>query len=419
MTRFNKLNYTNSSLKKKNFYLYPLLENGFSKQDLEIGSKIIKTGLLTMGAITKKFEINFAKKLGCKYALMTNSGSSANLLAAYAACNPLRKIKFKKKDEALIPALCWPTSLWPLYQTGLKIKFIDIDPTTLNVNAEDLIKNISKRTKVIMLINILGTATDVKKITSFAKKKKIIVIEDNCEALGAKLNSKYLGTLGDFGTFSFFYSHQITSGEGGMITCNNKEDYKILLSLRSHGWSRGVKSDYINYSKKYPNLDPRYIFINQGFNLRPTEMQAGLAQNQFKRLKKFIINRTKNREKIIHSLKKNKKWNNQFEFISVPKNISPSFMGLPVLVNKRFKNKKKNFINYLEQQGIETRPILSGSFVNQPAAKLFKLKKNNKKKLMNVQIVEDLGFLIGLHTKTIDKKHLNLITNCFLNIDKI
>ena len=204
-----------------------------------------------------------------------------------------------------------------------------------------------------------------------------------------------------------------------MITCNNKEDYKILLSLRSHGWSRGVKSDYINYSKKYPNLDPRYIFINQGFNLRPTEMQAGLAQNQFKRLKKFIIKRTKNREKIIHSLKKNKKWNNQFEFISIPKNISPSFMGLPVLVNKRFKNKKKNFINYLEQQGIETRPILSGSFVNQPAAKLFKLKKNNKKKLMNVQIVEDLGFLIGLHTKTINKKQLNLITSCFLNIDKI
>jgi CDP-6-deoxy-D-xylo-4-hexulose-3-dehydrase len=148
-------------------------------------------------------------------------------------------------------------------------------------------------------------------------------------------------------------------------------------------------------------------------------MQAGLAQNQFKRLKKFIIKRTKNREKIIHSLKKNKNWNNQFEFISTPKNISPSFMGLPVLVNKRFKNNKKNFINYLEQQGIETRPILSGSFVNQPAAKLFKLKKNNKKKLMNVQIVEDLGFLIGLHTKTINKKQLNLITNCFLNIDKI
>ena len=419
MSKFNKLNFTNSRLNQKNFYLYPLLENGFSKKDLNIGSKILKTGLLTMGAVTRKFENDFAKKLGCKYALMTNSGSSANLLAAYAASNPLRKVRFKKNDEALIPALCWPTSLWPLYQTGLKIKFIDIDVTTLNVNADDLIKNITKKTKVIMLINVLGLSTDVKKIISFAKKRKIIVIEDNCEALGGKLNNKYLGTFGDFGTFSFFYSHQITSGEGGMVICNNKEDFKILVSLRSHGWSRGEEKDYINYSKKNPNLDPRYIFINQGFNLRPTEMQAGLAQNQFRRLKKFVIKRSQNRIKIIQSIKKNKKWNNQFEFITVPHNVSPSFMGLPVLMNERYINKKKTFINYLEQNGIETRPILTGSFLNQPAARLFQLNKNNKKKLINVQKVQDLGFLIGLHTKTINKKQIDLITRCFLNIDNI
>ena len=147
------------------------------------------------------------------------------------------------------------TSLWPLVQAGLKINFIDIDPLTLNVKADDLIKKITSRTKVIMIINVLGLSPDVKRIRDYCKRKKIILIEDNCESLGAKFEKKYLGTYGDFGTFSFFYSHQITSGEGGMIVCKNREDYEILKSLRSHGWSRDEKT-----AKKYPNLDPRCIY---------------------------------------------------------------------------------------------------------------------------------------------------------------
>ena len=170
---------------------------------------------------------------------MVNSGSSANLLAAFAACNPLRKNRFKRGDHALIPALCWSTSLWPLVQSGLKPKFIDVDPKTLNLDANHIISKITKKTKVIMLVNVLGISANNKKITNYAKKKGIIVLEDNCEALGAKYSKNFLGTFGDFGTFSFFYSHQITSGEGGMIVCNNKKDYEILLALRSHGWSRG------------------------------------------------------------------------------------------------------------------------------------------------------------------------------------
>ena len=206
---------------------------------------------------TRIFENNFAKKLNAKYALMVNSGSSANLLATFASCNPLRKNRFVSGDQALIQSLCWPTSLWPLVQAGLKIKFVDIDSTTLNVKADEIIKKVTKKTKVILIINVLGLSPDIEKIRNFCKKNKIILIEDNCEALGAKYNKKYLGTYGDFSTFSFFYSHQITSGEGGMITCKNKSDYEILKSLRSHGWSRDKK-----IADKYPHLDPRYIFIN-------------------------------------------------------------------------------------------------------------------------------------------------------------
>tara|TARA_B100001989_G_scaffold95298_1_gene66339 strand:- start:2533 stop:3795 length:1263 start_codon:yes stop_codon:yes gene_type:complete len=409
-----------SNHRKKHNYKYLLLENGFSKSDLDIGCKIIQSGNITMNIETSKFEKAFAKKLKVKYAVMTNSGSSANLLSTFAACNPLRTNRFKPGDEVIVPALCWPTSLWPLYQSGLKIKFVDVDPKTLNIDANNLISKINKKTKVIALVNILGISGDNKKIVSFARKKKIIILEDNCEGLGAKLNNKYLGTFGDFGTYSFFYSHQITSGEGGMIVCHNKDDYELLVSLRSHGWSRSNnKSQYKRVAKKYPKLDPRYIFINQGFNLRPTDVQAAMGLNQFKRLSKFIKIRTSNKNKIIQCLRNDSRWNEQYRFIDTPKNFYPSYMGLPILLNTRMTKKIKNkLLLYLESKGIETRPILTGNFLNQPSIKLFGLNKKQLK-FKGAQSIEDLGFLIGLHTKKITKEHLDLIRNSLFYIDSL
>jgi CDP-4-dehydro-6-deoxyglucose reductase, E1 len=402
---------------KKNKYYYPLLEMGFNKSDLKKGIDVLKSGYITMSKQTSMFEKEFAKKMKSKYALMVNSGSSANLLAAFAACNPLRQNKFKRGDHALIPALCWSTSLWPLVQTGLTPKFVDIDPNTLNLNADYLISKITKKTKVLMLINVLGISSNLKKVVNYAKKKGIIIIEDNCEALGGRYKGKYLGTFGDFGTYSFFYSHQITSGEGGMIVCNNQKDYEILLALRSHGWSRGEKI-YEKNAKKYPNLDPRYIFINSGFNLRPTDIQAAIARNQFKRLDLFKKTRTMNKKKIIKSLTNDKRWDDQFHFVKYSNKIEPSYMVLPILLNDKFINKKKKFIKMIEKKGLETRPIISGSFVNQPSTKLYNLNPSNKK-FASAQKVQDLGFVIGLHTKKIKYNQLNFIKKTLFFIDKI
>ena len=396
---------------------YSLLEMGFNNQDLKKGIEVLKTGFITMNKETEKFEKIFAKKLNIKYALMVNSGSSANLLAAFAACNPLRENRFKRGDHALIPALCWSTSLWPLVQSGLKPKFIDVDPKTLNLDADHIISKITKKTKVIMLINVLGISANNRKIINYAKKKKIIVLEDNCEALGAKYGEKFLGTFGDFGTFSFFYSHQITSGEGGMIVCNNKKDYEILLALRSHGWSRG-KGVYEKNAKKYPNLDPRYIFINSGFNLRPTDIQAAIANNQFKRLETFRKIRSTNKSKIINSLKKDKRWNNQFRFVEYSKKIKASYMVLPILIDRKFHYKKKKFINFLEKKGLETRPVISGSFVNQPSSKLYNLNPGNHH-FRGAQEIQDLGFVIGLHTKNIKMSEVKFIIDLLFSIDTI
>ena len=408
----------------KKEYIYQILENGFSNKDISIGKKVLNSKRITMASYTRNFEAAFAKKLGVKYALMVNSGSSANLLATFAAGNPLKKNHLKRGDEVLIPALCWSTSIWPLVQFGLKPIFVDIDIKTLNIDINDLIKKITKKTKAIMLINVLGISSDLFKIRKIANKKKIIIIEDNCESLGSRLKGKYLGTFGDYGSYSFYYSHQITSGEGGMVTCNKKEDYDILFALRSHGWLGGTRFYkrnlrlYNTYAKNNPKLDPRYIFVNSGFNLRPTDIQAAIAHNQFKRLNTLKKQRNSNRNLIIEKVLKSKKWNNQFEFIIPPKNIEPSWMGLPILLSEKYKNKKQKFINFLDDKGIETRPIISGNFANQPAAKLYNL-FNKDEKFEKSQKIQELGFLIGLHTKKITKKNLDLIHDAFYMIDHL
>ena len=418
-----KNNLKNQSLINKE-YKYELLENGFTNQDISLGKKVLSSKRITMASYTRNFEIDFARKIGANFALMVNSGSSANLIATFAAGNPLRKRSFRRGDEILVPALCWSTSIWPLVQYGLKLKFVDIDLDTLNVNFEDLKKKITKKTKGLLLINVLGISSDLFKISKFAKKKNLIVIEDNCESLGSKLKKKFLGTFGDFSSFSFYYSHQITSGEGGMVTCKTKEDYDILFALRSHGWLGGTRfykrnlNLYNSYAKKNPKLDPRYIFINSGFNLRPTDIQGAIAHNQFKRLDKLKKERNKNRHKIIKKIISSKKWNNQFKFIKVPKNIEPSWMGLPILLDKRYISKKQKFVDFLDRNGIETRPIISGNFLNHPAAKLYKLDKK-KSLFKNAQTVQDLGFFIGLHTKKITDHQLNLLHDCFFYIDKV
>ncbi len=400
-------------LPKKKNYIYPLLDQGLRKIDLYEGIKVLKSGKITMSNKTLEFEKKFAKKIKVKHAIMTNSGSSANLLAAFAACNPLRKQRFKKGDNAIIQSLCWPTSLWPLVQTGLKINFVDVDPTTLNVKVKDIIKTVNNKTKVILLVNVLGLSTEINILKKFCKKKKIILIEDNCESLGTKYKNNYLGTFGDFGTFSFFYSHQITSGEGGMVVCNNKNDYEILKSLRSHGWSRDEKT-----SKKFPKLDPRYIFINSGFNLRPTDVQAAIGLSQFSKLERFKIIRSQNRQKIINHLTNHPKWKSQFSFIKVPKKIDPSYMVFPILLNKKYINFKEKFINKIELMGLETRPIISGSFTNQPSAKLYKLNPK-KQKFHGAEDVQKLGFVIGLHTKKIKISKIEFIAKALFSIDNI
>ena len=387
---------------------YPLVEYPFSKEDINSGRKILSFGkFITMNKITKEFERKFAKYIGSKYALMVNSGSSANLLALFALINPMFKGKLKSNDECLIPAICWSTSLWPIIQAGLKPKFVDVNLETFNIDINDLKKKITKKTKAVLTVHVLGNSTNMDELKKIIKKNNLTLIEDTCESLGSKYKSKFLGSFGRFGTFSFYVSHQISAGEGGMIVCDNYEDYKIIHSLRAHGWDRGLN--------KNPN---NFNFINSGFNLRPMDVTAAIGLNQFKRMNKMINTRSSNRKKIIDSLKKSKKWTNQLDFLKPIKKLTPSWFGLPILINKKFIRNKNKYLNYLKKNGIETRPIISGNFLNQPAAKLYKLKKGNNF-FKNADEIEKRGFFIGLHTQKINQSTIKLLTNKLLMVNKL
>ena len=400
-----------------NKFKYNLLSNAFDKKDIDEGIKVLNSQQITIGKITKKFENFFAKKIGSKYALMTNSGSSANLMALSALTSPLSKKKIPTKGEVLLPAVCWSTSLWPIIQNNLKPIFVDVELDTFNIDLDQLEKKISKNTVAIMLVHVLGISTNMKKLKKIIRKHKIELIEDTCESLGAKFDNKNLGTFGRFGTYSFYYSHQITSGEGGMITCDSIEDYNILKSVRSHGWSRDTIFQS-KFSKKYSHIDNNFLFIGPGYNLRPTEIQGAIAFNQFKKLDKFIKLRKKNRSLIINKLKKHKLWNNQFDFVKIEKNINPSWFGLPFLINKDLMVNKSKFLKYLTINGIENRPIISGNFLNQPAAKFYNF-KYNPNDFINSNEIEKRGFFIGLHTKLINQKELSKLVDHLLNIGNL
>ncbi len=393
-------------LKKNSNFKYPLLSNGYAKRDLIEATKTLISRNLTMGKKTVKFEKYFAKKIGAKYSLMVNSGSSANLLAFFCLTNVLKKNKVEKGSECIIPGVCWSTTLWPILQSGLKPVFVDVDINNFCIDYSSIIKKVTKKTKVIILVNVLGNCPEIDKIRIFAKKKKIYLIEDNCESLGSKYNNKFLGTYGDFGTFSFYYSHQVTAGEGGMIVCKSKNDYKILKSLRAHGWDRELKKQKIK----------GFNFINEGFNLRPLEVSASIGMSQFKRLNTMMKIRSKNRNMIIKKLKKDKNWKNQFSFFNPTKKLKPSWFGLPLMINIEKSFNKMKYLKFLNKNKIETRPIISGNFVNQPSVKIHKI-RFKKKELLNCQKIEEKGFFIGLPTELLSLNELNKLTNYLLKID--
>ena len=346
----------------------------------------------TMGKKVRKFEREFGKYVGTKYSIMVNSGSSANLLALSILTNPyLGNKRIKTNDEIITPAVTWPTTVYPISNVGAVPKFVDVNLDDFSINVDEIENAITKKTKAVMLVHLLGNPCDMKKIKKIVKKHDLWLIEDACEAHGAKYYQKHVGAFGDLSTFSFFASHHITTMEGGMVLTSNKILHELGKSMRTFGWIRDLSSRK-TLEKKYQKIDPRFLFVNTGYNFRPTELQGAFGIHQIKKLENLVKIRIKNVAFL------NKKLSPYEEFLILPKlkkHYRKSFLFYPLTVIKNNYFSKKELVNYLEKAGIETRPVMAGNILEQPVSKIFKFRKNSK--LKNSQYIMRHSFLIGNH----------------------
>lgn len=273
---------------------YNLSSSSWNSRELLAMKKVIDSDRYTMGKYTSEFENKFKKFHKKKYAVMVNSGSSANLLMV-AALMFLKKNSLKKGDEVIVPAVSWSTTFFPLQQYGLKVVFVDISQENFNIDPKNIEKAISKKTKAIFAVNLYGNPCNFAQIKKICKKYKLILLEDNCESLGAKYKSFLTGTFGLMSSFSFFFSHHISTMEGGMILTDNKELYQILLCLRAHGWTRSLPNKNLIFKKSVKDqFYELFNFILPGYNLRPLELSAAIGIEQLKKLPILIKSRRKN-----------------------------------------------------------------------------------------------------------------------------
>lgn len=372
----------------------------WEKKEISEILKVVNSGYYSMGKKVNEFENKFAKYTGVKYAVMTNSGSSANLLGV-ASQFFLKKNKLKRGDEVIVPATGWSTTYAPLTQYGLKLKIVDIDIESLNIDFSLLKKSISKKTKMICAINLSGIPADLHKIRKLSDKHNIILYEDNCEGLGASINNKKTGSFGNFASHSFFFSHHMSTIEGGMITTNSFEVYNILKCLRAHGWSRDLspKND-LNRINKNDFLE-QYKFLLPGYNVRPNEINAAVGLVQLSRIDKMISIRRKN-------LKLFEKYFSNDKRFFIPKtNFFNSSFAFSLIINNNINKKRSKIFNLLRKSKIDFRMIAGGCFTEH-ASKNFYDYKIYQNKLPNSLNVHYNGFWIGNSSKDLTKEIENL-----------
>lgn len=367
---------------------YELATLSWDDKEKNAIKKVMDSDMYTMGENVYEFERMFSQYVGSKYAVMVNSGSSANLLMI-ASLIYSKEFNINKGDEVIVPAVSWPTTYIPLQQYGLKLKFIDIDIETLNFNLDQLKSAITDNTKIIFAVNLLGNSNDYDKIKEFIGNKNIILIEDNCESLGATYNGKQLGTIGLMGTYSTFFSHHMATMEGGLIVTDNEELYHILLSLRAHGWTRQLPKNNKLCIKSDNPFEESFRFILPGYNVRPTEMSGAIGIEQLKKLPKFIEERRKN---AIHFVNKFKTDN---RFIIQKEIGESSYFGFSLIIKESSNIDRKQIIDKLTKNNIEVRPIVSGNFLKNEVIKYFDYEIFGN--LNNSELLDKNGFFVGNH----------------------
>jgi dTDP-4-amino-4,6-dideoxygalactose transaminase len=368
---------------------YSLAESSWDSEELEAIQRVINSKRFSMGPEVKQFEQDFAKFFGSKYAVMVNSGSSANLLAI-ASLFYTRENRLKKGDEVIVPAVSWSTTYYPLYQYGLKLKFVDIDKDTMNFDLVALEKAVTENTRAIFAVNLLGNSNDFDEINRIIDSRNIILLEDNCESMGATFKGQYTGTFGKMGTFSTFFSHHISTMEGGVVLTNDEELYHIMLSTRSHGWTRTLpKENLLTGTKSDYEFDESFKFILPGYNLRPVEMSGAIGIEQLKKLPKFIETRRKNAKLFVEYFKDHK-------YFEIQKEIGvSSWFGFTLIIKENAPFTRRQLVIHLENHNIDCRPVVAGNFAKNKVMDYFEYEIHGD--LVNADTIDQYGFFVGNH----------------------
>ena len=366
---------------------YGLVSSTFGVEEKNAMLQVIESDRFTMGDKVKEFERSFADYFGAKYAVMVNSGSSANLIAVaslfFKKNNPL-----KADDEVIVPCISWATTYYPLHQYGLKLKFVDVDLQTLNYDIDELKAAVSSKTKMIVAVSILGNPCYFDQITNICSENKIILFEDNCESMGARFNGRYTGTFGLLNTFSTFFSHHISTMEGGLIVTDDFELYCLAKSLRNHGWVRDQDEGSEIFEKRNDDFYEAYRFILPGYNVRPMELQGAIGIEQLKKLDGFLKTRRENARHFVSLFK------NDERFIIQQEVGDSAWFCFTMIVKPGQTLTREKVLTALKKADIEYRIITGGNFLRHDVIKYFDYSVT---KSSNADLAHDNGFFIGNH----------------------
>jgi len=368
-----------------------LHEPTFGAEEIIAATNVLLSTRVTMGPNVLSFEKTFAGMHEYGFGVSSNSGSSANLLAIATLSNDMYVNRLSPGDEVIVPALSWSTTVWPLIQYGLVPVIVDVDLLTFNICPKKIKDAITPKTRAIMPVHVYGNPCNMDELVQICEDNNLLLIEDCCEALGAKFRNKSVGKFGTVGTFSFYFSHHITTLEGGITVTDDNQITEIMRSLRAHGWIREL-DDKKSYTDLYPNIDPRFLFVNLGYNLRITELQAAIGLVQLPKLNKFIDIRKTNTLAWRADLSNLKKY---FDFQHDMVDSEGSYFGFALVLQKTAPFSVAEVTAYLNKRGIETRPIICGNIALQPAIKKYSHRIVGD--LDNATTIMTRGFSFGNH----------------------
>lgn len=382
-----------------------LHEPTFSAPEINAALECMLTTFVTQGPKVKKFEGEFASHFGWKHGVMNNSGSSANLLAIAALANPATEDGLKPGDEVIVPALSWSTTVWPLIQMGLVPVIVDIDPVTFNIDPNEIERAIGPKTRAVMIVPVYGNPCDMDAIVDICNRNNLILIEDCCEALGATYDGTPLGKFGRVGTFSFYFSHHMATMEGGITVTDDFQLSELMRILRAHGWTREVE-DIQPYADKYPDFDPRFLFVNVGYNLRAMELQGAMGSVQLPKLQGFVDSR---RHSADDYRSRFEKFSEFFDFQNETPKGQHTWFGFPMIIKENAPFTVREIRAALKAQNIENRPIICGNIARQPAMQMYEHRTVGDMKCSNA--VMDRGFSVGNHQDVDDGAREYVVTH--------